>query len=327
MGTSCCRKTDDALFGHDAMERVGAMQLMDILVATESGLYLVVPGKDPRLLGEGPMLHVVAADEGSVALDADGTLWNVDDEGVATEFDQLSIDSPTCLLLDGDDIWVGSESARLAVVRGPEVTRNAAFDQVAGRDAWYTPWGGPPVVRSMDIDDEGVLYVAVHVGGVLVSRDHGETWDQTPFDIDLDVHQVATVPEYAKTVVAACGSGVAISTDEGETWDVVTAGLHSPYSRAVAVTGDSLVCSVSDGPDGEQSALYRMPLDGDRFTPCEAGLPTWFSGNVDTHCLAAWDEIVVAGTPDGAVYLSSDHGVKWEQVARELPAIRAVALP
>lgn len=299
---------------------------MDILVATEGGLYLVVPGSDTEQLAEGSMLHVLAADEGSVALDAEGTLWSVED-GAAAEFDQLAIDSPTCLLLDGDDIWVGTEGARLAVVRGPEITRVTAFDSVAGRDLWHTPWGGPPAVRSMDIDDDAVLYVAVHVGGIVISRDRGETWDATPFDIDWDVHQVSTVPEYAKTVVAACGAGVAITTDEGETWDLVTAGLHSPYSRAVAITGDSIVCSVSKGPGGEQAALYRMPLDGDRFTPCESGLPAWFSGNVDTHCLAAWDEMVVAGTPDGAVYVSSDHGVKWEQVAEELPPIRAVALP
>jgi hypothetical protein len=299
---------------------------MDILVATDNGLYRVSEGDEPELLGEGDMVQVVAADEGSVALAADGTLWSIDDDG-ASEFDQVALDSPSALLLDGDDIWIGTAAGRLAVVRGPELTRVTAFDELPGRDLWHTPSGEPAAVRSMDIDDDGVMYVGVHVGGVAVSRDRGATWDATPFDLEWDVHQVATVPDYAKTVVAACGLGVAITTDEGETWDLVTAGLHSVYSRAVAISGDSLVCSVSIGPGGERSALYRMPIDGDRFTPCETGLPTWFEGNVDTHCLVGWDEVVVAGGPNGSVYLSEDHGLKWREVAADLPTIRAVALP
>lgn len=299
---------------------------VDILAATEDGLYRISGDAEPELLAEGPMLHVVAADEGSVALAEGGTLWSVDDDGAA-EFDELGVDSPTCLLLDDDAIWIGTETARLVAVRGPEVAVAKAFDDVEGRSAWYTPWGAPAAIRSMDIDDDGVMYVGVHVGGIVISRDGGHTWHPTQFDIEWDVHQVSTVPEFARTVVAACGSGVGISADEGETWDIVTAGLHAKYCRAIAVAGETLVVSASSGPGGEQSTLYRMPIDGDRFAPCEDGLPTWFSDNVDTHCLAAWDETVVCGTADGSIYVSEDGAVKWSQVARELPAIRAIALP
>jgi photosystem II stability/assembly factor-like uncharacterized protein len=299
---------------------------MEVLAATEDGLYRVTDDADPELLAAGPMLHVVATDEGSVALAKGGTLWSIDDDGAA-EFDELGIDSPTCLLLDGDAIWIGTETARLVTVKGPEVSVVKAFDDVEGRDAWYTPWGGPAAIRSMDIDDDGVLYVGVHVGGIVISRDGGATWEPTTFDIDWDVHQLSTVPEFAQTVVAACGTGLAITTDQGENWDVVTAGLHANYCRAIAVSGETLVVSASRGPEGEQSTLYRIAIDGDRFVPCENGLPTWFTGNVDTHCLAAWDESVVCGAPDGSIYVSEDSGVKWAQVAADLPSIRAIALP
>ena len=299
---------------------------MDVLAATEDGLYRITEDDEPELLAAGPMRHVVATDEGSVALAASGTLWSIDEDGAA-EFDELGIDSPSCLLLDGDAIWVGTQTARLVTVRGPEVTAVTAFEDVDGRDGWYTPWGAPAAIRSMDIDDEGVMYVAVHVGGIVISRDGGATWGPTMFDIEWDVHQVSTVPEFAQTVVAACGTGVAISTDQGETWDVVTAGLHAKYCRAIALAGETLVVSASQGPEGEQSTLYRMPIDGDRFIPCEDGLPSWFSGNIDTHCLAAWDASVVCGTPDGSIFVSENGGVKWAQVASELPPIRAIALP
>ena len=299
---------------------------MDVLAATEDGLYLISDNDEPELLAPGAMRHVVATDEGSVALAASGTLWSIDGDG-ASEFDELGIDSPTCLLLDGEAIWIGTELAKLVTVRGPEVTVVKAFGDVEGCEAWYTPWGAPAAIRSMDIDDEGVIYVGVHVGGVVVSRDGGETWEATPFDIEWDVHQVSTVPDFAQTVVAACGVGAAISTDQGESWDIVTAGMHAKYCRAVAIAGETLIVSTSQGHTGEQSTLYRMPIDGDRFEPCESGLPAWFSGNVDTHCLAGWDEAVVCGTPDGSVFVSEDSGVKWSQVARDLPAIHAIALP
>lgn len=299
---------------------------MDVLAATEDGLYLISDDDDPELLAAGPMRHVVAADEGSVALAQSGTLWSIDDEGAA-EFDELGIDAPACLLLDDDAIWVGTETARLVTVRGPEVAVVKGFEDVEGRERWHTPGGAPAAIRSMDIDDEGLLYVAVHVGGIIISRDGGETWEPTAFDLDWDVHQVVTVPDYPQTVAAACGTGVAISTDAGETWDVVTAGLHAKYCRAIAIAGETIVVSVSEGPDGEKSTLYRMAIDGEKFIPCENGLPMWFTGNIDTHCLAAWDEAVVCGTPDGAIYVSENGGVNWDQVASDLPPIRAIALP
>ncbi len=299
---------------------------MDVLAATGDGLYRISDDGTSRQLAPGAMLHVVATDEGSVALDATGTLWSIDDDGAA-EFDELGIDSPTCLLLDGDDIWIGTAADRLVRVHGPDIVPVTAFDDVEGRDEWYTPWGGPAAVRSLDIDDDGVLYVAVHVGGIIVSRDAGESWEPSGFDLHDDVHQVCTVPDYAKTVVAGCGHGLGISTDDGETWELVTSGLPHPYCRAVAIAGDTVLVSASQGPGGEQSALYRMPLDGERLTPCEAGLPDWFTGNIDTHCLAAWDEVVVVGTGDGTVYLSDDSGGHWKSLATDLPPITALALP
>ncbi len=298
---------------------------MEVLVGTEDGLFLIEANGDQHRVLDGAVRHVVGADEGSVALLADGSLWSIDGTDAA-EFDDLVALKPSTLLLDDDVVWLGTAGAHLYRVEAEDSKRMEAFEVIEGRDAWYTPWGAPPDVRSIDIDDDGTLYVAVHVGGILRSTDSGRTWAQT-LDIDLDVHQVSTVPEYAQTVVAACAAGLALTTDRGDTWEIDTAGLHATYARAVAVAGDTIVLSVSDGPGGAQSALYRRPLDGESFLPCRSGLPEWFAGNVDTHCLAAWDEFVVAGTPDGGVYVSNDTGVTWRQRAAALPPIRAIAIP
>ena len=298
---------------------------MDFVVGTESGLFRVGDDGSRQLLLVGAIKHVVASDEGCVALRTDNTLWNVDEDG-AQEFDTFGTIAPTCVLLDDDDVWLGTEGAHLIVLRGGEAVRITSFDEAKGRDTWHTPSGGPPAVRSLDIDDDGTLYASVHVGGILRSTDEGKTWEPT-IDIALDVHQVSRVPEYPETAVAACAQGRALTIDSGTTWEVDHEGLHATYCRAVAVAGDYVILSASDGPDRARSGLYRRALDGTVFTRCRNGLPNeWLEKNIETHCLAAWDELAVAGMPGGNVYMSTDAGEHWRHLAAALPEITSVAI-
>ena len=299
---------------------------MSFVVATDDGLFHVDDEGVSKQLVEGGFRHAVALDDGAVALAADGTLWNVDEDGAA-EFEQLppTKGAPTCVLVNGNDVWAGTAGAHLLLVRDGELMPVPSFDAVEGREKWHTPWGGPPDVRSLDVDEDDVLFAGVHVGGVVRSLDAGETWLACG-EIDWDVHQVLTVPDYAQTVVAACAVGMALSTDTGETWEVESRGLHATYSRAIAVAGDHVILSASDGPNGGEAALYRRALEDSVFDRCRLGLPEWFLGNVDTHCLAAWDEQVVAAAPGGSLYVSNDIGLRWHELATGLPEPRAVVI-
>ena len=299
---------------------------MSFVVATDDGLYYVDEDGGQRRLVEGGFRHVVAADDGAVALAADGTLWTVDDDGAA-EFEELppTRGAITCVLVNGTDVWAGTAGAHLLLVREGELQPVKAFEEVEGREKWSTPWGGPPDVRSLDVDEDDVLFASVHVGGIVRSLDDGETWLPSG-EIEWDVHQVLTVPDYASTVVAACAVGMALSTDAGESWEVESRGLHHPYCRAVAITGDYVILSVSAGPDGAESALYRRALEDSVFDRVRLGLPEWFAGNVDTHCLAAWDEQVVCAAPGGSLFVSNDAGIRWHELVTGLPEPRAVTI-
>jgi hypothetical protein len=299
---------------------------MSFVVATDDGLFHVDEDGSSQRLVEGGFRHAVAVDDGAVALAADGTLWNVDEDGAA-EFEQLppTKGAPTCVLVNGSDVWAGTAGAHLLLVREGELTPVPSFDAVEGREKWSTPWGGPPDVRSLDVDEDDVLFASVHVGGIVRSLDAGETWLPCG-EIDWDVHQVLTVPDYAQTVVAACAVGMALSTDTGESWEVESRGLHATYCRAVAIAGDHVVLAVSEGPNGGESALYRRALEDSVFDRCRLGLPEWFLGNVDTHCLAAWDEQIVAAAPGGSLFVSNDIGLRWHELATGLPEPRAVVI-
>ena len=218
-------------------------------------------------------------------------------------------------------VLVGASEARLYRVEKNAAEPVSAFDQAEGRSGWYTPWGGPPDSRSISEDDDAV-FVNVHVGGILRSRDGGATWEPT-IDIDSDVHKVWAGWD---RVFAACAWGLAASTDAGETWTMRSDGLHAKYSRGVAVLGETVLVSASNGPRGGQAAVYRGSVDGGSLERCRNGLPEWFDGNIDSYCLDAAPDLGVAvfGSEDGRVFASTDEGSSWAEVASGLASIECV---
>jgi hypothetical protein len=200
-----------------------------------------------------------------------------------------------------------------------------SFEAVEGRETWHTPWGDPADVRSIAVGLDGAIYVNVHVGGVVRSRDAGHSWTPT-VDIEADVHQVIAHPARAEVVLAAAYEGFGLSRDGGDSWRFIADGLHAHYARAVAVAGETVLLSASTGPQGRRAALYRKPLDcGTKFVRCSDGLP-WFDHNIDTACLAAEGSLVVFGTDDGRVFRSLDEGAQWTLIAKGLPTITAVTI-
>ena len=286
--------------------------MRQIVVATSNGLF------------DAESKECIAMDERSVdALSPDGLwaivdgaeLWTRDGEwahvATADGFDL------TCVASFGGDALVGTAEAHLLAFRDDRLEHVVAFENVAGRDEWFTPWGGEPDVRSIAAD--GSVYVNVHVGGI-VKGDGDSTWEPT-LDISTDVHEVRIAGDL---LVAASARGLAESGDGGYAWSIDGEGLHSTYARAIAVGGDHLFISVSHGPRGGDGAIYRQPCDGDRaFERCD--LPS-FRHNIDTGCLDAVDDLVAFGTLEGDIFTSEDQGSTWQHTSSMLPAIRHLVI-
>ena len=279
-----------------------------VLVGTATGVHRL--GGDVELAGQ-PVTGLA----GEWTLTGGRALWR------GTEL-VAELDGPaaTCVLPTADGVFVGTEQAHLLRFVDGVVEQVVSFDEAEGRDRWYTPWGGPPDVRSLAAGADGSVYVNVHVGGILRSADGGRTWRPT-IDVDSDVHQVVA-PDGA--VLAATAYGLARSGDGGREWTFLTDGLHATYSRAVTVAGDAVLVSVSRGPGGQEAAVYRL-VDG-AFERCRDGLPEWFSDNVDTACLVADGQLVALGTDDGSVFVSTDAGRRWERAATGLGPVTGLTL-
>jgi photosystem II stability/assembly factor-like uncharacterized protein len=160
------------------------------------------------------------------------------------------------------------------------------------------------------------------VGGILQTRDSGETWVQT-IDHEIDVHQVARALD-GRLFAATGAGGLALSDDDATTRSFATEGLHGTYLRAVAPVPGGVVLSASSGPSTHSGALYRWDVDARVFERCDRGIPATFDGNIDSHWIAAKDAVVACIGPDATVYRSDDSGNSWRVLATGLPPPHAV---
>jgi hypothetical protein len=292
---------------------------MGVLVGTRSGMFDLDGG---TWLAGREITALATDDEGSWVL-ADGhELMRIagDAEEAAAK---LGDEVGRCLCPVAGGVLIGTANARLAFAGEGGVELIGSFDRVEGREAWYTPWGGPPDTRSLSAGSDGVLFANVHVGGILRATSPDGAWEPT-IDIDTDVHQVTVDPIDAAHVVAATARGLAESLDAGAAWTFTTEGLHAPYARAVALDGGHLFMSASMGPRGGGAALYRREPGAAGFVRCTDGLPDWFDRNIDSHALAAVGGTAVFGTEDGRVFVSEDDGMTWRVRMDAMPAVTCV---
>lgn len=278
---------------------------MELLVGTRSGTY--------DLAGD------VVADFPVTHLSRDGEGWWAVGPGGLYRSGELAAEAPAgatlnCVVSTDHTVWVGADSARLFLHSGDVLVEDEGFAAAPGRDKWYTPWGGPPDVRSMSVGPRGVLYVNVHVGGVLRFDDSGPI---PTLDIDSDVHQVVAHPDRPDVVVAATARGLAV-TGDGHGFEFRRDGLGSTYCRAVAVDGDTVLITSSRGPRGGDARLHRAALAGGPLEALDGLGP--FDGNIDTHCVAVTDEGWFVGH-GSSVWASSDQGDTWEVAVDGLPEI------
>lgn len=295
-----------------------------VLVGTIDGLHEIDDRKHTRLAG-----HEVTSQA-----HYNGNLWVILDQrevwrsSAGREWMKaVSIENlkANCLLPTAGGLFVGTSAAHLFVIRAEVLEAVRSFDEAPGREEWFTPWGGPPDVRSMSVAPSGTIYVNVHVGGILRSADEGRTWQPT-IKIDADVHQVLYDPD-SELLLAATSYGLAISNDDGKNWLFEAEGLHGKYLRAVAVSDRTVLVTASTGPSTNQAAVYRKSLDSHKpFQRCSQGLPDWFSDNIDTFCLASSGAWVVFGTTEGHLFLSADGGESWDLMAEGLPSVECVTL-
>lgn len=240
-------------------------------------------------------------------------------------------------------VYAGTEPSQLyrSVDDGATWERFPGLTALPSAPTWSfppRPWTSHVRWIAPHYHDPNLLFVGIELGGVMRSRDGGQTWEDRKPGSYHDAHALATHPAAPGRVYEASGGGVALSDDAGASWTPVDDGMDRHYVWALAVDPadpDLWYVSASHGPrqahgrDGNaQAVLYRKhddapwePLGGD-----ESGLPRPLA-TMPYALLTLRDRpgVVVAGLQDGELLLSADAGAHWRRLELKFPGLLALS--
>ena len=220
-------------------------------------------------------------------------------------------------------VYAGTEPSALyrSVDDGRTWHSFPAMLAVPSQPTWsFPPRPGTSHVRwiAQHPADPATLYVAIELGGVLVSRDAGRTWEDHRATGQADAHALATHPRATDRVYAAAGGGVARSNDAVRTWERLDTGLRHRYAWGLAVDAgnpDLWYVSAGSGPrtlhsmaGNSDAVLYRrrgeapwQPISGpDAFAPYVLIAPP------------DMPQALIVGMHDGELRFTANTGDSWQ---------------
>ena len=312
-----------------------------LFIGTESGVYRLADGAVPVREDGGPpsVAFLTKGHDGIYALTRERALW----ARAATGAWRLVNAAPTA-----DEVWSFAADPRLpgrlylgvspALLHrsddgGASWTACESIRRIPGYERWtFPPPPHIPHVRSiaLDPDQPGALYIGVEEGGVYHSRDGGDTWTSLNEGLYWDVHTV-TPAGAGDRLYATTGGGFYRSDDGGAHWRHLTTGLDRGYTVPFLVMPGRqdrifTVAAATPPPgwrNGANAALYRSDDGGDRWARLGEGLPESFDVMVPALTLDEAGSLYAAS--GNRVFVSRDQGERWQTLADDLPAGRALA--
>jgi photosystem II stability/assembly factor-like uncharacterized protein len=233
---------------------------------------------------------------------------------------------------DHQRVYVGSEPATIFSSRdgGETWKEDTGFRAVPESSQWsFHSETRDSHVRDLRMapQDPAILYAGIEVGGMVRSRDEGQTWKQLP-GLHDDIHCIGLSPARPQTVYVATARGPYRSDDEGKNWELINQGIERRYALHVSAApedADIVLLTVSENSRRLNPQLLRSTNGGRDWQAVDS-----MGGDDDMVVGIDWDtnnaRRVYAGTDHGRVYYSDDSGESWNQIQVELGTIAVGAL-
>lgn len=270
--------------------------------------------------------------EGVFRSEDGGASWREANDGLTATALRTFLDDPK----HDDAVLCGCEPGRgfRTTDNGETWNELIGIGTVQGSDNWFLPYspraGALRNYWSPPGRPEHIL-AAIEVGGLIESRDGGESWEQVDLygnDIqDDDIHYVSGHPENPDVLLIALGraslrgrnvaredvGGVGLSRDGGKTWRKV---ISEDYTRAVLIPPTHLKLILA-GPAkaiGRQGSILVSDDGGETWKPAGEGIqksPEAPMADMVERFQPAPDASVWAVCSGGTLFRSEPGEWKW----------------
>jgi len=200
------------------------------------------------------------------------------------------------------------------------------------------PWTHHTRWIALHPTDPATIYVGIELGGVMITRDGGATWEDRKPGAQDDAHAIATHPAAPERVYEAAGGGVAISHDAGRAWIPADEGMDRHYAWGLAIDAadpDLWYVSASFGAHlahrdngSAEAIIYRKR--GDSPWQALGGDGTGLDQPLNSmpYALLAPREqpnVLIAGLKHGDLLITEDAGDSWRRLQTGLPHLMALS--
>jgi photosystem II stability/assembly factor-like uncharacterized protein len=236
-------------------------------------------------------------------------------------------------------LYVGTEPAHIFFSDdlGTHWMELPALRSVPSVPRWKFP--APPhlahtKVIAFDPYDADTVYACIEVGGLLKSKDGGDTWRELE-GLYEDVHRIVIHPQDPKRLYVVTGRGLYVSQDAGATFEqwISRPSPVGNYPDALVLHPRHpeliFLGAAEHGPGRWREthfagARISRSKDGGRTWEvlCN-GLPDRLQASIEAMCLDDWGDSVsvFAATTAGEVYCSDDAGEHWSRIISGLAPI------
>ena len=327
--------TGDAVAQIDSLdgERVVVSQNLE----GRGAMSLAVDPRDPE------RIFVGTFDRGVYRSRDGGGVWESVGAGMANAR-VLSIAISPCERVNGlSVVYAGTEPSDVLRSEDDGATwRGApALTALPSAPTWSfppRPWTHHTRWIALHPTDPTTIYAGIELGGVMVTRDGGETWEDRKLGSQYDAHALATHPAAPNRVYEAAGGGVAISDDAGRTWRAVDDGMDRHYAWGLAVDAAepdlwyvSASFSARDAHrqhGNAQAVLFRK--QGDAPWHALGGEESELSQPSPTMPYALLaprgrPNALIAGMQNGDLLLTDNAGATWRRLQTGLSHILALS--
>ena len=282
-------------------------------------------------------LIFAGAFHGGIHVSADGgRTWEPRDAGLR-EHDVYSL---ACTHRDGRVVlYAGTEPAHLfqSDDLGRQWTELPGLRSVPSVPEWTFP--GPPHIGHLkhiafDPNDPTVMYASIEVGGLLRSRDAGQTWEEVPGMYE-DVHRLVIHPRNPQRMYVTGGDGLYVTSDGGATWEHWTTRedeiggypdllvFHPRQPELMFVGAAQHSPGVWRTSHFAGARISRSRDGGRTWEILRNGLPDRLQASIEAMCLedSGGTCALFAATTAGEVYWSDDAGDRWSRIVSGLAPI------